>query len=565
MVSQKEPMISVKTLSKHYDLSSGGAKDVLKSISFDVQREEILGIIGKSGAGKTTLLRILRAVEPFDEGEITIDGVMITPESTAREVHAVKEKTAIHLQRSFAFWSESTLMNMVKRVQALRRGDEVMALPEEYTTEYDDLESESMRLLEIVGLSHKAKQAAHTLSGGEKQRLQLARQLAIQPSVLLLDEPLTMASPDNKRDAIDAVRRIHNEMGMTTIVVSHMPQIHHELSDRLIWMEGGVIKDIGSVDDVVKKFMAQVEPSTELHEIEEKKPIFKLDHVSKVYYHYDLSKLFEIYDIDLEVNEGEILGIIGPSGVGKTVLMRILAGLELPTGGKVLMYNKKGDAIDLSKMGMLSAIMRQDIGILHQEFALTHHALVKDQIASRRRFKSLTEDEFINISKKLRLRESLLDFALRLSDMPGGTRKNILEELDITEDDLAEIYSSLPVVGIDEDRAKSILDFLDMSPEILDRRSYELSGGELIRVALAIEIATQPRMLILDEPFGDLDPITTRKVSNMVKDVSREYETSFIIVTHDRELLADTAHKIIMVDEGEIREKVSKDELRNII
>jgi methyl coenzyme M reductase system subunit A2 len=555
-------ILRVSNLTKGYKLSDGGYTRALCNVSFDVSQSETLGIIGKSGAGKTTLLRIIRGVEPFDDGEIMVDGTKLSPGSSEYDIREVKAKTAIHLQRSFALWSENTLDNIMRRVRALRSGDETIPLPDEGEADYEEIKEESMRLLGLVGISHKAEQAAHTLSGGEKQRLVLARQLAMKPEILLLDEPLTMASPEDKKCAVDVIKNIKQELGMTTLLVSHMPEIHRELSDRLIWLEDGEIMDTGSVEGIIGKFISQSPPSVPLAELEEKKVIFRLDNVSRTYYHYNLSKLFEIHNINLDVYEGEIFGIIGPCGVGKTVLVRILAGLELPNEGRVI-YFIGGEPVDITSLCLASAFVRQKIGILHQEFGLTHHARVEDIIVSRSRFKSISREKLEEITKKMGISETKLDFILRLADVSESVRRDVLEELEVSEDDIEKIYAALPTTRLNVRDVEPIFDLLNLPTEIINRRSYELSGGEKIRVALAVELAMGPLLLILDEPFGDLDPVTARGVSNMLKRVNSEYKTTIVIISHDRKLLAETAHRIILIEDGEMKEAV-EDRLHNI-
>ena len=559
-----DAILEVMGLSKGYLLFDGSYTHALKNINFKVFSGETLGIIGKSGAGKTTLLRILRCVDPFDDGKIIIDGIELDPKSTKERLRAGKDKTAIHLQRTFGLWSETTLDNVMRRVRALDSGDETAPLPGPDDTGYEEIKEASLKLLDLVGIAHKAEQFAHTLSGGEKQRLILARQLAVRPKILLLDEPLTMAAPENKKSVIDVVKGLRKEFEMTLVLVSHMPEMHRELSDRLLWLEDGEVMETGEVEDIIGKFISQKEQPSAPKPLEIKRPLFRLDNVSRVYYHYNLSKLFEIKDINLDIYEGEILGIIGPSGVGKTVLIRILAGLENPNKGKVLFFSKEGKATDLTNLGLASALVRQKIGIMHQEFGLTHHARIEDIIKSRSRFKSLSEEELVELTKELDLKESLLDFVLRLADVPQSSRKDILEDLDISEDELVEIYAALPKERLDIKEVQQILDLLGLPPEMISRKSYELSGGEKIRAALAVELATKPMLLILDEPFGDLDPVTSIRVSNLLKKVNLEYNTTFVIISHDRELLAKTAHRIVLIEDGEVKGSFDKARLHNI-
>jgi methyl coenzyme M reductase system subunit A2 len=565
---EKKAILEVSGIKKRYPLSSGGYSEALKGIDFAVYLGEIVGIIGRSGAGKTTLMRILRGVEPFDAGEIYMDGTVLTPRATYKEIQEVKEKTAIHLQRSFALWSENTVENVMVRLKALETGDEASGLPPEDTLDYQRYEQEAMKLLRLVGLEHKKEQAASTLSGGEKQRLVLARQLAIRPKILLLDEPLTMVSPKEKREGIEVVKRIHQQLGMTTLLVSHMPLVHKHLSERLIWLDEGVIKKEGDITQITEEFLNEMEESIPIGALplDTRIPLFQLHQVSRQYYHYTLKRLFEIHDIDITVHRGEILGIIGASGVGKTVLMRILAGIELPNKGDVLYYADEdvGEGINLIELGIRSALVRQNMGIMHQEFGLTHHAEVGDIIRNRRKFKELSLDVVKKIKERFELSDVQLDFVFRLADMPGGTRSEILENMEISEDEILEIYAALPQKELNAEEVKPILELLDLPLEILKRKAYELSGGEKIRVALAVELASNPSLLILDEPFGDLDPITARKVSNIIKGVNKTLNTSFIIVSHDRELLSETAHRLILIKDGAIRMEIEKEELCNV-
>src|SRR5664280_746797 len=162
--------------------------------------------------------------------------------------------TAIHLQRDFALWTESALKNVVRRIHSRKTGFEVLPIPEnEY---YDEMYKEALYYLRLVGLEKKANHLATILSGGEKQRLLIARQLSKKPKILLLDEPATMACPATKQEVLDAIKNVNKELGLTIIVVSHLPEIHEYLADRLIWLEKGEIVAEGKPRDVLDKFTA---------------------------------------------------------------------------------------------------------------------------------------------------------------------------------------------------------------------------------------------------------------------------------------------------------------------
>jgi len=556
-------VLEVHNLKKVYHLKDGGTKVALDGVSLQLEKGEILGIIGRSGSGKTTLMRILRGVLPFDEGRIAMGGVECLPESDRETRRRLKNMTAIHLQRSFAFWSAPTIENVMRRLYALKTDDETI-LPSDDSKEYEELHDRAMVLLEMVGLAHKAELSAHTLSGGEKQRLLLARQIAIEPEILLLDEPLTMVSPDAKRDTIKVIKKIHDTTGVSILLVSHMPKLHESLAKRIIWIDDGKIIREGDVESITSAFMEGIEPVVPITPLEAHIPIFKLSGVTKKYFKYTLSKVFEIRDIDLTIFRGEILGLIGPSGVGKTVLMRVLAGIELPGEGSLNFCTEDGDVVDLTSLGFASAMIRQKIGILHQEFGLTHHATVENIVRGRTKFKEMNEADLKQLSEKLDLKESILDFVLRLADMPPDSRNSILDGFELGEDELIEIYAAIPQVHIDMDYVRETFELLGLSSDVLQRRAYELSGGERVRVALAVELASKPEFLILDEPFGDLDPLTSRSISNLLKEINTRIGTSICVVSHDRELLADTTHRIILIKDGEIKQEFSSEELLNL-
>jgi methyl coenzyme M reductase system subunit A2 len=161
-------IVQVRNLVKNYTLSSGKTLKALELDHLEVKRGELVGLLGKSGSGKTTLLRILRGAERFDEGEVVIDGIRLTPESTRGDFRSVMERTAIHLQRSFGLWSEKVVENVIRALAYPRLGEEV--LPDWDEVLYEELHEEAMKLLEIVDLKHKAECWAEILSGGEKQR-----------------------------------------------------------------------------------------------------------------------------------------------------------------------------------------------------------------------------------------------------------------------------------------------------------------------------------------------------------------------------------------------------------
>lgn len=539
-------MIEIENLSKTYKMDNGAEIKALDNINLKVESGEILGIIGMSGSGKTTLLRILRGVEPFDEGDIVLDDIKVSHDSNPYYFTKLKRATAIHLQRSFGLWAETALQNVVRKLYGAKYGDESMS-DKEYA--FDEFEQEAMELLKLVGLEHKAQHFAPVLSGGEKQRLIMARQLAKKPKVLLLDEPATMSCPKTKQEIFDAIKNINKELGVTVVLVSHLPEIHEYLADRLVLMKNGKITDEGSPKEIINEFLEDLEPEEEIKLEASSEEIIKIDDIEKRFFLIKGGSVLDIKAINFTVNKGEIVSLIGPSGAGKTVLLRMIAGLDFPDSGYV-QFKTDGEWVDMHEPGIKRMKVRSNMGFMHQEFALTHYSTIKDQIASRLGIKG---QEVVSHAKKiaeeLGISDQVLDVLYQLTDLPEAEAKARLEKIGLSSEILHELFPSFPDNEVKK-YAKPIFEALDLSLDILDRKSFELSGGQKVRATLALVLASQPEVLILDEPFGDLDPITLRSVSNSLKRINNEFETTLLMVSHHLDFVEELSTRAILMDDG---------------
>lgn len=542
-------MINVKNVSKTYKLEDGAEIKALDNISIEASKGEILGIIGVSGSGKSTLLRILRGVESFDSGEIIVDDVDVKFDSNPYYFRKLREATAIHLQRSFGLWSETALQNVIRKLNGARYGDEGLT---DFNSAYGEFEEEAREILKVVGLEKKADHFAPVLSGGEKQRLIMARQLAKKPKVLLLDEPATMSCPKTKQDILNAIKSINEELGITVIVVSHLPEVHLYLSDRLVLMENGKVIDEGTPKNIIPKFITEMdvpEPPREADEIGE--PVIKVANINKKFVLLKGGNVLNIEDINFDVKKGEIISLIGQSGAGKTVLLRMMAGLERPDAGDVL-FKLNEDWVDIQEPGITRMKVRRKLGFMHQEFALVHHATIQDQIAGRLGVKG--ENVIANakkVAKELDISEQVLDLLYQLTDVPESEAKAKLEKVGLTSDILKELFPSFPDTEVRK-YAEPVFKALDLPMEILERRSYELSGGQKVRATLALILTSKPEVLILDEPFGDLDPITLRIVSNSLKRINKQFDTTILMVSHHVDFIEEVSTRAILMEEGEL-------------
>ena len=522
--------VKVKNLSKNY-----GKKKVLDNISFEAKKGEVLGIIGKSGAGKSTLIRILRGTDKEYSGEIEICG----------RTDNFREITAIHLQRNFALWAEPAIYNIIRKLYAIRNNSDE-SLPME--DEWEEYEKTAIEILKLVGLEHKKEAFSNILSGGEKQRLILGRQIAKiyekGEGVLLLDEPATMSCPASKQILLDVLKNINEKLNITMVITSHLPEIHEYLCDRCILLEEGVIKLEGEPKEVINEFLRDMEEPYVRKTTPNDKNIISVNNVSKRYFVVHGGETLNMKDVSFNVKEGEILSIIGPSGTGKSVLLRLLGGVESPDKGNIIV-----DGIDLNNYGWERVNLRRRMGIMHQEFSLTHYLPVEDMLKYRLGIKG--EKAVANAklkSQELGISPKVVDAIYQLIDLPEQEMKNKLGKLGISEDVVKMLFPAV----VDEFHPKDVLRALDLDEEILKKTPLELSGGEKVRVALALQLITKPKILLLDEPFGDLDPITLRDVSNYLKKINDEFGTTMVLISHHIQLIKEISDRAILIDEGKI-------------
>ncbi len=517
------------------DLSiSANGKQILKNINLDINEGDSIGIIGKSGAGKSTLLHLLRGFEEFEDisGEVIFNvsscpkcGKVNPPGNAGKACskcdiktelkrvnylnskgmhRKIMDRTAIMMQRTFGLYGDETVLENIIR-----------------SFEYSDIPKEkrpyiAAELIEKVKLSHRMTYTGKELSGGEKQRVVLARQLAKYPMLLLADEPTGTLDPRTAKLVHESILKAKQEHNMTLLVTSHLPGVLHDLTNKAILLDKGEIIEIGKPDEIIEKFSAMTGVVNEGKAVVGE-PIIILKDVKKKYYSYYKGMIPAVNEVSFEVNEGEIFGILGISGAGKTTLSKIIAGIMEKDSGKVDV--RIGDIwVDMTEKGTdFRGRAKPHIGYLHQEYSLYPHRNV---------LSNLTDSIGLKLEPELARRKAI---------------------------------NALKAVSFDESVAN----------EILEKTSYELSVGERQRVTMAQVLIREPRIIIFDEPTGTMDPITKNEVANSILTARKETGTTFVIVSHDMEFVRNvcdrTAHMKLgkitaMGDAGSVLEEIKIEE-----
>ena len=222
-------MIEIKGLKKSF-----GDLEVLKGIDQNVEEGEVLCIVGPSGSGKSTMLRCINRLEEPTDGEIYIDGELITGDNLDR----IRTKMGMVFQSFNLFPHMSVLDNLTCGPVNVKKEDKKQA------------EGKAMKLLARVGLAEKADQFPRNLSGGQQQRVAIARALAMDPEVMLFDEPTSALDPEMVGEVLDVMKDLAKE-GMTMVVVTHEMAFARDTSDHIIFMDGGMIVEQGIPSEVI--------------------------------------------------------------------------------------------------------------------------------------------------------------------------------------------------------------------------------------------------------------------------------------------------------------------------
>lgn len=233
-------ILEVNHLSKSFD-----ELGVLKDISFSVDKGEVVSIIGPSGSGKSTLLRCINQFEKADDGQISICGLdMLVEDKNGRTVYAPKKvlqeirlKIGLVFQNFNLFPHMSVLQNIAEAPIHVLKQSKIEA------------EENAMALLAKMGLQDKANEYPCNLSGGQQQRVSIARALALNPDVLFFDEPTSALDPELTGEILKVIKELAAEK-MTMVIVTHEMQFAKEISDRVIFMDGGYIIENGTPEEV---------------------------------------------------------------------------------------------------------------------------------------------------------------------------------------------------------------------------------------------------------------------------------------------------------------------------
>ena len=224
-----DALLTINNVVKRFDDTT-----ILDGISFSVKKSEVIVIVGPSGCGKSTLLRCINALEPIQEGSITLDGDVI--ERNSKTLPLLRQRIGMVFQSYDLFPLLTVLDNVLLAPCKVQKRDK------------EEVKQEAMSLLERVGLKEKAKSYPRELSGGQKQRVAIVRALCMHPEILLFDEVTAALDPEMVREVLDVMLDLAKQ-GRTMLIVTHEMQFARAIADRIIFLDNGKIVEEATPDE----------------------------------------------------------------------------------------------------------------------------------------------------------------------------------------------------------------------------------------------------------------------------------------------------------------------------
>ncbi|MEA2031971.1 MAG: methyl coenzyme M reductase system, component A2 [Euryarchaeota archaeon] len=523
-MGENEAFVKIRDICMEFE-----GKEVLKNVSVDIREREPLGLLGRSGSGKSVLLHMLRGTEEYapTSGEVIFRVAMcpscerVEAPSKAGETCSrcgakleleevnywkdeetrkkVKRGVAIMLQRTFGLYGDDTVMYNV--LQAL----------ESRKYPADKRFRRAYGLLKAVKMIHRITFPASDLSGGEKQRVVLARQLALDPMLLLADEPTGTLDFETAKLVHKALIE-STKAGMTMVVTSHWPYVIEELTEKTLWLDHGEVVKYGDSKTVVDEFKKQVGEIERGEYVKLGEPKIKIDHCKKYYYSVWRGMVKAVDDVSLTINENEIFGLLGKSGSGKTSLARIITQIDALTDGsiKIRAGERWIEVGRVAETGVWIAWGATTPGVGEQ--AATHVTMLHQEY-------SLYPEKTI------------------LENLTSCIGLKVPEELA-----RMKVLFILEGIGFSEEEAV----------EILPKDHTQLSAGEQQRIVLAQVLMKEPAIAILDEPTGTMDPITKKFVAEAIRAARENLGITFLVVSHDLDFVEMVCDRVAHMKDGKI-------------
>ncbi|MDR1136936.1 MAG: ABC transporter ATP-binding protein [Synergistaceae bacterium] len=494
--------------------SFDGAQTILDIDKLHIDKGEIFGLVGESGQGKTvaalTILKLLRCPPGvIESGEVILDGVNLTNLSNKQMKRQIRgKKIAMIFQDPMSCLNpvftvkECMLDVLAENRRGLRKAAAVR---------------EALRLLEEVKLPDPSSilgKYPHQLSGGQRQRVIIALALCCGAEFLIADEPTRNLDVTIQASILKLLWELKEKHGLTILFIANNLGLISAFCDRVGVLQNGKIIEEGITEQVINQpeneytrllldacaIVTKAEPAENdegvLLKVENLKKYFVInDDIRKIKH----QSLRAVDDVSFELMKGETLGIVGESGCGKSTLVNTILGLYSPTSGKVHFEGR-------------------DVYGKHQK---------KADNAFKKNVQIVFQDPFWSLNPRWLVKDIVAE-PLDVYEKPGEQKR------------LARVVELLAMVGLEK--------------EDCFKYPHEFSGGQRQRIAIARSLASNPKLVVLDEPTSSIDVLSQNQILDLIKDLKKQFGLTNILISHDLAVVHELSNVIAVMYMGKIVE-----------
>ncbi len=513
-------LLDVQALRISARKDDGQSIPIVKGVSFSVKRGEVVALIGESGSGKTTIsLATLGYCKPgleFTSGEVRLDGQDVLTMDPLAVRNLRGRRVAYLAQSAAAAFNPALTIGEQVTESAVQHGIMTQA-------EANARAGSLYRALELPDPNHLGQRYPHQVSGGQLQRLMAAMALCGQPDLLVLDEPTTALDVTTQIEVLKAFKHVIREEGAAAIYVTHDLAVVAQVADHIVVLYRGEIQEHGPAGQIInqpahdytRRLMAAVRPPPVAglrdsfgDAIEHRRPpALQVTNLTAGYGTMTdgLPMVTVLRDVNVAIQRGRVVGVIGESGCGKSTLARVMAGLLPPAQGHVL---RDGEVLQPK----LRDRQRDELRSVQFVFQMADTALNPRQRIERIIGRPLT-------------------FYLGLK----GTKRRA--------------------------RVAELLHLVELPADFANRYPEALSGGQKQRINLARALAANPDVLLCDEVTSALDTLVGANVIELLKTLRHETGVSFVFISHDLSTVASFADDIVVLYAGRVVEQGPTDQV----